>query len=166
MSTLEKKGGWKKFVGVGITLFSLAGCMQTPKPGYFLGAKSDTIEKKVVVLPPSIFLIPLFGGQYNVKKIIENGNQGIQISKYHWLLGKRNSQKIFLPKGAENMGVKNDPVFNDRFYVSYNLNGQKRLDQYHIGFAGDKCELKNQYIFNENKKTNTKNLENLADLSR
>ncbi len=134
-------------------LLSSAGNSKDSQKGFF-HAKQGVEEKRVAVFPPLIYLWPVHGGQYNFKKIIENNETiGYDISYHRWteVVGLKlgdDHQKIRIP-GARNMGIKQDFLLKDRFDITYELNGQKRQDEYHLGFAGDQCKLANQYIINE-----------------
>ena len=154
-----KKGLKKGLIGLltGATLVvGTVGCNTGPQKDFF-GAKLGATEKRIAVFPPGLPLMALHGGQYNFKKITDSDSEtiGYDISYHRWTesvglkLGD-NNQKIRI-LNAKNMSIKQDFLIKDRFEISYELNGQKRLNEYHLGFAGDQCKLANQYIFNEKK---------------
>jgi len=155
-----KQGLIGLLTGTALTL-GTSGCNSGPQKGFF-GAKIGVTEKKIAALPPSFYLWPIHGGQYNFKKIIENNETiGYDISYHRWTeavglkLGD-DKQRIRIP-GAKNMSIKQDFFLKDRFNITYELNRQKRMDEYHLGFAGDKCKLANQYIIDgKGKKTKIK----------
>ncbi len=141
-------------IGVALTV---PGCTQNPKPKYFFGKQGIT-QKNVGVIPFSWPILILHGGQYKCNQISENGQLGVEITKYHWtnITGlnpfKPNYQKILLPKEAKNIGVANDPILQDRIYLSYDLGRQRYIDEYHVGLAGDKCKHEARFLFENNKK--------------
>jgi len=137
------------------SLIGNSGCAYSPSSGYFMGEEDEiqkkTIKKETFVIPPSIFILPIHAGVYSFEKIMRDEQEiGIKITKKHWAdffgLVKRNAQEIWYPKGAENIGIANDYLFNDSIYLSYDLNGERRMDEYHIGFGGDKCEKKVEHL--------------------
>lgn len=139
----------------GTALLFNSGCNSGPQKDFF-GAEIGATEKRIAVFPPGLPLMMIHGGQYNFKKIIDSENNetiGYDISYHRWTeaIGLKlgdDKQRIIIP-GAKNMGIKQDFFLKDRFNIAYELNGQKRLDEYHLGFAGDQCKLAKQYILDE-----------------
>lgn len=142
----------------GTALLFNSGCDSSGQKDFF-NAKLGATEKRIAALPPSFYLWPVHGGQYNFKKIIDPKNNetiGYDISYHRWTEAvgvklKDEYQQIKIP-GAKNMSIKQDFFLKDRFDITYELNGQKRLDKYHLGFAGDQCKLAEQHVLDKEKK--------------
>lgn len=122
----------------------LAGCMMIPASGDF------PKEKILVAFPhhPTISLIN--AGEYHCKRIKENGElKGIRIIKNHWLLGETGQQKLYAPEDAREVGIKDSPelIFEHNFWIGYNLNNKRRIDEYGVSWDGKKSKLKEQFIY-------------------
>ncbi len=135
--------GLKEILTTGVVLTGLtAGCSSTPKSGEFN-------ETKLVALPSAPIMMALQGGAYKLEKDIDRSGRwvGVEITKKHILFGKQGSQYIRFPAGAENVGIDNNPIFNDRFSITYDMpDGNRHKREYHIGYGAGKCKLVGEKI--------------------
>jgi len=142
-------------VGAGI---SIAGCMQIPLAGEFPN------ERINVAVPHHPVVMALAAGQYECKKIGESDIKGIGITKYHWIAGETGHQDLYAPNGVTGVGIKDSPnfLFEHDFWIGYDLEGKRYVEQYGVGWDGKKSRLKEKYLYNGEKK----NLINVKDIKK
>ncbi len=120
---------------------AVGGCVIVPKPGEFE-------KRKLIAIPHHPVIMMLFGGEYICTKREEEGRIVIDIERMHWLLGKIANPKIKLPYGARNIGMKE---CLGGFWISYDLEGKRFLDHYHIGDLNN-VPAPTRYVYDENQK--------------
>ncbi|MAG38065.1 hypothetical protein CMI45_01610 [Candidatus Pacearchaeota archaeon] len=142
----ERRGESLRNVGLCAVVATsvLAGCSSMPAAG-------EGEREYAVGFPRHPALMLFQAGNYE----IERGKEFFEIKGNHWLFGERGSCRIYLPKGARNIGYDvTQGVLNNNLWVGYDLDGKRSVRKYEVEMGAGNAKLEDEFpvVWDEERK--------------